>query len=122
MSPNGIYAVNFYTLGVPHTIIVDDFIPAEEWYGNYYTVFSKFGPDSSAWGPILEKAFAKYHGNYAHIVGGDSRIAAKTLSNAPYDSLNHTEYSKDLLYAELKSRDNSKELIQVNTSGNNNAY
>jgi len=26
-SPNGIYAVNFYTLGVPHTIIIDDYLP-----------------------------------------------------------------------------------------------
>ena len=24
---NGIYAVNLYTLGVPHTVIVDDWLP-----------------------------------------------------------------------------------------------
>lgn len=24
---NGIYAVNVYTLGVPHTVIVDDYVP-----------------------------------------------------------------------------------------------
>lgn len=27
MSRNGVYAVNFYTLGVPHTVIVDDYLP-----------------------------------------------------------------------------------------------
>ena len=27
LSPRGIYAVNMYTLGVPHTVIVDDYFP-----------------------------------------------------------------------------------------------
>lgn len=27
LSPNGIYGINLYTLGVPHTVIVDDYIP-----------------------------------------------------------------------------------------------
>ena len=27
VNANGIYAVNFYTLGVPHTVIVDDYLP-----------------------------------------------------------------------------------------------
>ena len=27
ISKVGIYAVNFYTLGVPHTVIVDDYLP-----------------------------------------------------------------------------------------------
>lgn len=30
LSANGIYAVNFYTLGVPHTVIVDDYLPVTE--------------------------------------------------------------------------------------------
>ena len=29
-SPNGIYGVNLYTLGVPHTVIVDDWLPLRE--------------------------------------------------------------------------------------------
>jgi hypothetical protein len=27
LSVNGIYGINFYTLGVPHTVIVDDWLP-----------------------------------------------------------------------------------------------
>jgi len=30
LSPNGIYAVKFWTLGVPHTVIVDDYLPVTE--------------------------------------------------------------------------------------------
>jgi len=47
------------------------------------------GIDSAVWAPIMEKAFAKYHGNYGHIVGGDSRMAARTLSGAPYTTYDH---------------------------------
>ena len=45
VSANGIYAVNFYSLGVPHTVIVDDYLPLQHVYGNWYTIFSKMGPD-----------------------------------------------------------------------------
>lgn len=123
LSKNGIYAVNFWTLGVPHTVIVDDYIPLEQnWKGEWVGVFAKISPDSAVWGPILEKAFAKYHGNYAHIVGGDSRLAARTLSGAPYDSFSHSEVGADQIWEKLSKRDQVDELIQVNTGGSNNAY
>ena len=69
-SKNGIYAVNFYTLGVPHTVIIDDYLPIREVYNEdtddyeWESYFAKMGPDNDIWFPLLEKAFAKYHGNY----------------------------------------------------------
>ena len=30
VSVNGIYGLNFYSLGVPHTVIVDDFLPLKK--------------------------------------------------------------------------------------------
>ena len=56
----GIYAVNLFTLGAPHTVVVDEWVPIK--HGN--TMFSKVAHDGAMWMPILEKAFAKYHGNY----------------------------------------------------------
>ena len=85
---HGIYGVNIYSLGVPHTVIIDDYLPLESvqksW--NTYeweTMFAHIGEDSSMWGPILEKAFAKTHGNYEHIIEGNPREAALTLTGAP---------------------------------------
>jgi len=68
LNSQGIYAVNLYTLGVPHTVIVDDYLPINKQTGK--TLFSHPGKDHSIWTAILEKAFAKYHGNFAHIEGG----------------------------------------------------
>ena len=63
LDSEGIYAVRFYTLGVPHHVVIDDYLPLS----NGATMFSSPGYDGSIWTAILEKAFAKYHGNYNHI-------------------------------------------------------
>jgi len=41
------------------------------------------------WTAVLEKAFAKYHGNYKHIVGGDPGFAVRTMTGAPVDLYSH---------------------------------
>ena len=71
----GIYAVDFWSLGVPHTVVVDDYLPLKtNGDGTLGTVFAEVGTDKSMWPAILEKAFAKYHGNYGHTEGGLSMI------------------------------------------------
>lgn len=96
LNPNGIYAVNFYTLGVPHTVVIDDYLPLHP--DGSGTLFAGVGFDKSLWVSILEKAFAKYHGNYAHIVGGDSRKAVRTLYGAPHGKAEHNETDKEKLW------------------------
>ena len=66
-SENGIYAANMYHLGVPMTMIVDDYLPMKEsnWNpGSFNTVFASIGKDGSLYGTIIEKMFAKYYGNF----------------------------------------------------------
>ena len=89
LSQNGIYAVNMYTMGLPLTMVVDDWLPLKERTDaktgavNYTTVFTHLGDDSSIWGPIMEKVFAKYTGNYSHIEAGDTRRAFNFLYDSP---------------------------------------
>ena len=87
----GIYGVNFFTLGVPHTVIVDDWLPTiQNGDGSFDTMSAKVGHDAPLWGPILEKAFAKYHGNYEHNMGGgDPKVAVTTLLGGPSVSHHH---------------------------------
>ena len=73
LSKEGIYALNMYALGVPITITIDDNVPL--WDTTERTLFANIGKDKSLWAPILEKAFAKMHGNYEAIVGGFSPSA-----------------------------------------------
>ena len=92
LSPNGIYGVNIYLLGVPHTVIIDDYLPlVEASRGTFKTYFSNISPDSGFWVPLLEKAFAKLYGNYKHIEGGTPFQAINALTGAPYIINPHEE-------------------------------
>ena len=121
VSKAGIYAVNLYTLGVPHTVVVDDWLPLQTWGTGYAGVYAKPSEDKAIYGPILEKAFAKYHGNYSHIIGGDAKVALKTLYNAPYSSYKHASVTDDALWKVLEDADKNKDIIQTHTSGSNDS-
>ena len=119
----GIYAVNFYTLGVPHTVIIDDYLPMVSHYGGQYsTLFAAVSDDSALWGPLLEKAFAKYHGNYLHIEAGNPMYSARTLSGAPFESLWHSDTDMETLWSRLQAHDNDNDIIQAGTPGTSDSY
>ena len=87
LNKKGIYAVNLFTLGVPHTIFVDDMIPTKPISADdmaimkgpfstkkleqkFYPAFAKGAPNNSLWPILAEKAFAKSWGSYKAIKGG----------------------------------------------------
>lgn len=90
ISPNGIYAVNFQSLGLPHTVIVDDQMPLNSSGKLRYAGIANNvvrDDDGSLWVPILEKAYAKYQGNYEHLAGGWMSSAITNMNGGP--SVNH---------------------------------
>ena len=64
----GCYAVKFVWKGTWREIIIDDYFPCR----NNQPIFSK-SLDNELWVLILEKAWAKLHGNYCQIDGGLAR-------------------------------------------------
>lgn len=56
----GIYSFKMYDMGLPISIVVDDFLPINE---NQYTL-AKDGSHKVAWPMLIEKAFAKLYGGY----------------------------------------------------------
>ena len=108
LNSQGIYAVNLYTLGVPHTVVIDDYLPLTS-QGN--TLFAHPGKDNSLWVAILEKAFAKYYGNYYHIEGGFPEVAVRTMNGGPHEEYDNTEMSEDKLWRTLLDHDGRKDII-----------
>lgn len=90
---------------MPITIRIDDKI-----YGTASTYFSPFfaswsGADNALWVPFLEKAFAKYRGNYAAMDSGEVYKALRFITGMPgyassLGTLSQTE--KDAKWTELK--------------------
>jgi hypothetical protein len=87
LSNNGIYGLNVYVLGVPFTLLIDDKIPYNENTGT--TIFAHTSADGALWGPLIEKAFAKLHGNYEAIIAGDPRDSIHTLNGSPGYIVDH---------------------------------
>ena len=54
----------------PITITIDDRVPnKKDKKGS--VMFAKIGRDGAVWGPLLEKALAKYHGTYEPLWAGN---------------------------------------------------
>ena len=116
MNDEGIYAVQFYSLGVPHTIIVDDYMPTRTWGRGDNTLLGHRGDDGSFWGALIEKAFAKYWGNYKHTSGGLPHYALRTMTGAPWVNMNSSE-GVDKLWDLIVSHDGQDSIINTGTNG-----
>ena len=80
-NPDGHYSFNFWNLGVPITITVDDRIPfmgEKPWASN-------FGPKNAKWPLLMEKAMAKMRGSYSRIDGGQSYRGIRFLRGGPWN-------------------------------------
>ena len=113
LNDKGIYAVNLYALGVPHTVVVDDYLPV----GNYGLIMASKGDDGSLWSPILEKAFSKYWGNYTRTEGGWPEMAIRTLTGSPYIEMNSGSITADALWDILLESDGKDDIITATTGG-----
>jgi len=109
----GIYAFNMYAVGVPITVVIDDKLPLMETFnGGYRTVIAHVGDDKALWGPLMEKAFAKLHGNYEHLVGGWMSYGVSALNGSPHESVWHNELkSKEHIWKYIKSHDDDRNIL-----------
>lgn len=85
LEEHGMYAMTMYSMGVPFTQIIDDYMPMSG--GN--TIFASIGYDGSFWAALVEKFFAKWYGNYEHLVGGWMNLAVAALNGSPWIERGH---------------------------------
>jgi len=132
INDEGIYGINMYVLGVPITVVVDDYVPH---YGSTYnTIFAKVQKtgDKTTWMTILEKAYAKLMGNYAQLIGGWARRGVETLTGFPADGKNTADNTEAQLWDWLNTADTANDVItasshhdaagDVNTNADGIAY
>lgn len=94
----GCYVMMLHVGGLPHSVVVDDYLPSQ----NGRLVFGSSG-DNSIWVALLEKAWAKLHGNYCRIINGTVDMGYIHLCGMPSIAYKHKEWlhRKDQLWAYL---------------------
>jgi hypothetical protein len=74
----GVYSIRMYSLGVPVSVLVDDYIP-ETFGSSNQNTYIQVTPDKELWPVFFEKAFAKLHGSYKAIHKGWGTDSALSL-------------------------------------------
>ena len=98
----GFYVVKLFKGGAWRSIVVDDRLFCDRW-GRLKFAKSKAG---EFWVPILEKAYAKYHGSFEAIVGGNVAIGLAELTSGVADRIqlgNNGDVSSGALFRAIKS-------------------
>ena len=62
--------MNFFKKTKPVKEVVDDRLPVRSWGRSFIPTNASKSPNGAWWLPILEKAYAKLHVNYANLNGG----------------------------------------------------
>lgn len=83
-----IYAMKLWLLGMPISVVIDDYLPVQEW-DTRYTRYAQVASDGALWGALLEKSLAKYLGNYEAIDAGSGAHGVEAMTGAPYTTLTH---------------------------------
>lgn len=115
VNPQGVYGINMCKNGEFQTVIVDDHIPCNS--GNDAgPCFSK-GNGPELWVILLEKAWAKIHGSYERVIGGQAHLTMRDLTGAPsYEIMSSDEDAFE------KILDGEKKNYAMSSGINSKAY
>ena len=114
---SGVYAVTLYPLGVPHTVVVDDWVGTNDAHGKRQNIMAPPGLDKSIWGFALEKAVTKMYGNHEHMQGGITSSAVRAMIGGPHTYLNNKTLTIDQLWAGLQKHEKDNNIITAGTDG-----
>lgn len=67
---NGQIVTKFWLYGKENRVTIDDRLPGKTYYKRFYTSYTRKSPNGAWWGPLLEKASAKFFGTYDNLVSG----------------------------------------------------
>lgn len=62
-NPAGIYSLRYYELGVPISVVIDEFIPIS-YSQSLFVKMNSAAVEKEVWPILIEKAFSKLHGTF----------------------------------------------------------
>ena len=119
----GVYAAELFLLGLPITVVIDDYLPMDV-DSPSKTFYAKVPDDGAMWGLLFEKLAAKFYGNYEVIDGGESSEGVEVMTGAPYkdylhESTKNSSSKKATFWTDLLATATNKSSIVGNTFDGN---
>jgi calpain-15 len=109
----GIYSIRFYELGVPISVVIDDYLPIS---GTQNLFVKANTPQKETWPLLIEKAFSKIHGNFKAIEGGWMVDAGNTMLGTGGSSINVTTSTVDVVWTTALDWDTKGYVMTAATS------
>ena len=100
LNKEGIIAVRFFIGGKPTVVVIDDAVP---WKNKQRLMFAQTSEDNGSWIPYLEKAYAKFAGNYEKTAKGWMSESMRILTGAPSHRFNMRKMGNEELWALMVS-------------------
>lgn len=97
----GCYVVSLYVSGKRVDVVLDDYFPVDP---SNQPAFAG-SKDQELWVMLIEKAWAKVHGNFEIIEGGDSRESLAAITGAPVEYNKHQNFKQEELWNLIKGFD-----------------
>eukprot|EP00759_Apiculatamorpha_spiralis_P028994 PhF_6_TR31416/c0_g1_i1/m.46055 len=100
---SSVYGVLLYKNGGWEWVIVDDFVPIQNFGGVPTPLYCKSGQSTELWPMILEKAYAKMHNNWDTIDGGWPKEALGDLTGGVERSFDFKTVDKAITFEQFKA-------------------
>ena len=94
---NGKFTFNFFVHGKPTEVVIDDRLPTKD--GELIFCGSKSN-EAEFWPSLVEKAFAKLHGGYDKIEGGQASEGLKTIADMLTETLEVADCDNEEIHTE----------------------
>jgi hypothetical protein len=129
LSDIGVYGVRLHKNGQWETILVDDYFPVlDDEYKEtkcYGVAFAYTTNMEEMWVSLLEKAFAKYYGNYAALQNGFPHFALEDMTGAKSEALSIMQEStgskKALFWTKLLTYKHNRYLMGAGSVSSDSA-
>lgn len=106
---DGKFTIDFFNAGTKYAVTVDDTIPVQKsWGGKNRTINLAKSPNGAWWGPIMEKAAAKFYGRYENMNGGLPAESLYALTGMPTLSITNKDTKSTKLWTILSEADQMK--------------
>ena len=102
---NGLFSFYFFQKGISHKVTIDDRLPVMQWGKSLLPINIRKSPNGAWWGPIMEKAAAKFYGRYENMDAGFQVESLYALTGMPTFQLNHDKTTDSHLWSLISNFD-----------------